>query len=63
MRGQGTVLVDNYAFGINGVSAQHGWAVFLETIRATIFWTLERAGSLSPMPGPGRDLDSILGTS
>lgn len=31
MKVKATVLVDNYAFGINGVLAQHGWAVFLET--------------------------------
>jgi len=33
MKVKATVLVDNYAFGINGVLAQHGWAVFLETDR------------------------------
>lgn len=31
MKVKATVLVDNYAFGINGVLAQHGWSVFLET--------------------------------
>ena len=27
MKVKATVLIDNYAFGINGVLAQHGWAV------------------------------------
>ena len=50
MKVKATVLVDNYAFGINGVLAQHGWAVFLETIRAITCWIRGQAKSSSITP-------------
>ena len=62
MKVKATVLVDNYAFGINGVLAQHGWAVFLETDQGS--YLLDTGAGkiiLNNARVLGVDLDSILG--
>lgn len=62
MNVKATVLVDNYAFGINGVLAQHGWAVFLETDRGN--YLLDTGAGkiiLSNAAVLGADLRSIRG--
>jgi hypothetical protein len=56
-----TVLVDNYAFVINGVFAQHGWAVFLETDQGN--YLLDTGAGKIIVNNTrvlGVDLDSIL---
>jgi 7,8-dihydropterin-6-yl-methyl-4-(beta-D-ribofuranosyl)aminobenzene 5'-phosphate synthase len=62
MKVKATVLVDNYAFGINGVLAQHGWAVFLETDQGN--YLLDTGAGKIIIPNAdvlGIDLRSIRG--
>lgn len=62
MKVKATVLVDNYAFGINGVLAQHGWSVFLETDQGN--YLLDTGAGKIIIPNAqvlGVDLASIQG--
>lgn len=62
MNVKATVLVDNYAFGINGVLAQHGWSVFLETEQGNYLLDTGAGRILIPNAGVlGVDLRSIRG--
>ncbi|MCR4441126.1 MAG: MBL fold metallo-hydrolase [Peptococcaceae bacterium] len=62
MRIKATVLVDNYAYGINGVLAQHGWAVFLETEKGNyLFDTGAGKTVINNAHVLGVDLSSIQG--
>lgn len=62
MKVKATVLVDNYAFSSNGVLAQHGWAVFLETDQGNyLLDTGAGKAILNNAQVLGVDLGSILG--
>jgi len=57
-----TILVDNYAFGRNGVLAQHGWSVLLETEHGSFLLDTGAGGALlGNASALGLDLHALQG--